>query len=195
MNYSDDEVKNLQNDQVFLNELLKRESQAFESKSIIDLYNILDTLLLFDSDTKQRVNKLYEVIIEEAFKILHSKLENEKMFDLNVETEHYSLRAIYEYAIEKYSGNLLHEAKEIFIILSILTENNAFKGAMQIHLIAVLKNVAFDQFIEKFVDMDKMESTNESFFILYFFDSANKFLHENGHLIKQAIQEVKNIKL
>jgi len=195
MNYSDDEVKNLQNDPVFLNELLERESKAFQNKSIIDLYDILDSLLLFESDTKQRVNKLYGAIIEEAFNILHLKLENEQMFDLNIETDHYSLRAIYEYAIEKYSGNLLHEAKEIFIILSILTDDNIFKGAMQIHLIAVLKNISFEEFLAEFVDMEKMESANESFFILYFFDSANKFLHENAHLIKTAIQEVKKIKL
>jgi len=195
MKYSDNEIKNLQNDPVFLDELQEKEVKAFQSKSIIDLYDILDTLLLFESDTKNRINKLYETIIEEAFKILHSKLENEQMFDLNIEYEHYSLRAIYEYAIEKYSGNLLHEAKEVFIILSILTENNIFKGAMQIHLIAIIQKINFEDFISQFVDANKMESENESFFILYFFDSANKFLHENAHLIKKAIQEVKNIKL
>jgi hypothetical protein len=195
MNYTDEEIINLQNDESFLKELEEKEKKAIENKDIINLYDVLDTLLLFKNENKERINKLYSLIIEEAFINLHNKLKSEDMFNLNVEIEHYSLRAIYEYAIEQYSGGKLHEAKEIFIMLSILTDNNVFKGAMQIHLIAILKNIPFEDFISQFVDMEKMESANESFFILYFFDTANKFLHENAHLIKEAVTEVKNSKI
>ena len=195
MSYTNEEILNLQNDPVFLSELLEKESKAFQTKEIISLYDILDTLLIFESDTKERVNKLYGLIIEEALKNLHIKLEAEQLFNLDEENDHYSLRAIYEYAIEQYNGNRFHEAKELFIMLSILTDNNVFKGAMQIHLISILKKISFEDFLSKFVDMKKMESTNESFFILYFFDIANQFLHENANLIKDVIQEVKNIKI
>ena len=195
MRYTDEEIRNLQNDSVFLAELLERESKAIQTKEIIDLYEILDTLLLFDTDTKERINKLYGLIIEGALANLHKKLKGEQLFDLNNDNDHYSLRAIYEYAIEQYNGNKFHEAKELFIMLSILTENNVFKGAMQIHLISILKEIAFEDFLSRFVDAEKMESTNESFFILYFQDEANKFLHKNSSLIKDAIQEVKNIKI
>lgn len=141
------------------------------------------------------MNKLYSAILENALGNLHQKLENEEMFDLNINSDHYSLRAIYEYGIEQYNGGKLHEAKELFIMLSILTNNNVFKGAMQIHLISILTNMKFEDFLEQFVDMEKMESSNESFFILYFYDIANQFLHKNSNIIKEAIQNVRNIKL
>jgi len=193
MNYTDEEIKSLQNDPVFLAELLEREEKAFQTKNIISLYDVLDSLLLFDSDTKERVNKLYSSIIEGALESLHTKLKGEKLFDVNDENDHYSLRAIYEYAIEQYNGGRFYEAKELFIMLSILTDNNVFKGAMQIHLISILKNIPFEDFISKFVDAEKMKSINKSFFILYFYDEANQFLHNNSNLIQEAIKKVKNI--
>ena len=195
MSYTNEEILSLQNDPVFLNDLLERENNAFHTKEISSLYDVLDTLLLFKTDTKERINKLYSFIIEEALNNLHIKLKNEELFDLNKKNDHYSLRAIYEYGIEQYNGGQLHEAKELFIMLSILTDNNVFKGAMQIHLISILKEISFENFLEDFVDMDKMESENESFFILYFHDKANQFLHKHANLIKSAIQEVKNIKI
>jgi hypothetical protein len=195
MNYTEEDILSLQNDPVFNSELETRERDALEKKDIVQLYDVLDTSLLFDDDRSDKINSLYGSILEIALQKLHTKLESEALFDLENEEDHYSLRAIYEYGIEQYSGGQLHEAKELFIMLSILTDNNIFKGAMQIHLISILKDISFDEFVERLVDMEKMNSANESFFILYFYDIANQFLHENSSLIREAIREVKNIKI
>jgi len=195
MEYSDEEIKRLKNDPVFINELQQREERAERERDIVQLYDVLDTILALDENNKERINKIYGTILEVALEQLQSKLEGESFFDLDNERDHLALRAIYEYGIEQYNHDRLHEAKELFIMLSILTNNPTFIGAMQIHLIAILKNIPFNEFLEKFVDMEKMNSSNESFFILYFYDSANRFLHENGQLIREAIQEVKNLKI
>lgn len=191
MKYSREEIIELERDPLFLNELDKLEVDGKASGDIEKLYDVLDSLLLFEGDHKSRVNIVYEAILEEALKNLHSKLEDSLFFDLNTSKDHLSLRAIYEYAIELYSSKKVEEAKELFIMLSILTENNVFKGAMQIHLVSILKEVEFQDFIHNFVDMEKMDSSNESYFILYFKDVANQFLHQNSSLILEAIQEVR----
>lgn len=195
MEYSNEDIINLKNDPVFIDELQKREEEAEKSRDIVKLYDVLDTLLTFGEDETNRVDKIYGSILEMALDTLHSKLKGEELFNLDDEREHYSLRAIYEYGIEQYNHNRLHEAKELFIMLSILTDNSIFRGAMQIHLISILKDIPFNEFIEKFVDMEKMNSSNESFFILYFYDNANQFLHEHSQLIRDAIREVKSIKI
>ncbi len=193
MELSQDEILQLKNNSSFINELNNREREAKEEKDIIKLYEVLDSLLVLEQH--EQVNKIYSAILEISLELLHSKLKTEELFDLDNEKDHYSLRAIYEYGIEQYRFNRFHEAKELFIMLSILTNSPIFRGAMQIHLVAILKEIPFDEFIEKFVDMEKMKSTNESFFILYFYDNANQFLHENSQLIRDAIIEVKNIKI
>jgi hypothetical protein len=190
-----EKIEKLQNDPQFWEELDKLETQGIENKNIVQLYSVLDILLLVKSSEaiSQRINKIYGVIIEEALSRLHAKLEAEEFLDLNRELDHYILRAVYEYGIDHYSKNNLHEAKEIFIFLSIITENNVFRGAMQIHLVSILTNISFQEFLNKFVDMEKMETENESFFMLYFKDEANRFLHANADLIKKAIREVEDL--
>ena len=188
----DKRIEELKNDPNFLLELNRREEEAKRDRDIIRLYDVLDTLIALEKSDKSRINSIYNLILEIALNSLHSKLESESLFDLDNEYDHYTLRAIYEYGIDHYSHSRFDEAKEIFILLSIVNENPVFKGAMQIHLVAILKKIPFNEFLEKFVDMEAMESKNESFFILYFFDSANQFLHQNSQLIIDAIREVKN---
>jgi len=193
LKYSEEEIESLKDDPVFLDSLQKRESEAFEEQNILKLYDVLDTYLLIEKGSDELINKLYENILELALDKLSHKLQNRETCSLDNDEEHITLRAIYEYAIEHYSTDRLSEASELFLMLSILTENRTFTGAMQIHLVATLKGINFDKFLDDFVDMDMMDNSDESYFLLYFKDSANKFLHENSELITKAVKEMKTV--
>jgi hypothetical protein len=195
LKYSEEEIESLKNDPVFLDSLQKRETEALEEQNILKLYDVLDTYLLLEKGSDEQINRLYENILELALDKLSYKLQSRETCSLDNDEEHITLRAIYEYAIEHYSSGKLHEASELFLMLSILTENRTFIGAMQIHLVATLKNISFDDFLDEFVDIDMMDEQNESFFMLYFRDSANRFLHENSQLITDAVKEMKTVKL
>jgi hypothetical protein len=195
LNYSKEEIVELQNDPSFLDKLNEMEKSGLEDKNLVSLYDVLDSLLLFQEGNSERINKIYEVILEEALHNLKKRLENETLFSLENQIDHYTLRAIYEYGIDKYSKSLFTEAKELFIMLSILTDNSSFKGAMQIHLVAVLKEISLSDFIEEYIDLEELEKDEDSFFMLYFKDNANSFLHENSELIRSAMREVRELKL
>ena len=186
-------IDNLRNNAEFLNQLNEAERTALIEQDIEKLYDVLDTLLLL-GENKERIDNLYNSILETALSYFHHKLEKNENFDLSSYQDHFTLRAIYEFAIEQYRIGAFIEAEELFVMLSIITDHPVFKGAMQIHLISVLKKINFDKFIEEFVDMEKMNSENESFFILYFKEKANSFLHANSSLLVESIKRSQEIK-
>jgi hypothetical protein len=191
LKYTKEEILNLQNDPVFLNELQKLESDGIQKSDLIALYDVLDTILLFEREESEKVNKIYEEILKIAFETLHKKLENRDIFSLDEVSEHLSLRALYEFGIDNFGKKNFEEAKEVFLALSMLSDNPEFRGAMQIHLVGVLKEMVFEEFVDQYIDL---ESKNESYFLLYFKDSANEFLHENKNLIINAVREIESRK-
>ena len=71
---------------------------------------------------------------------------------------------------------------------------------MQIHTVATIKKMPFDNFLNEFVDIEQInkidqsgDETKNSYFILYFYDNANQFLHENQELLIDAIQNSKSL--
>jgi hypothetical protein len=191
LKYTKEEILNLQNDPVFLNELQKLESDGIQKSDLIALYDVLDTILLFEREESEKVNKIYEEILKIAFETLHKKLQNRDIFSLDEVSEHLSLRALYEFGIDNFGKKNFEEAKEVFLALSMLSDNPEFRGAMQIHLVGVLKEMVFEEFVDQYIDL---ESKNESYFLLYFKDSANEFLHENKNLIINAVREIESRK-
>jgi hypothetical protein len=201
MNASDIKVEELKTDHVFLETLKNKKSEAISQKNIIKLYEVLDNYLFLSRDEDQKtIDEIYSVILDKAIDNLTYKLESNQMFSFEDEEEHMTLRAIYEYAIEHYSSNSFSEARELFLMLSILTENNNFRGAMQIHAVATIKKLSFDDFLDQFVDIEQIkkidetgDETKNSYFILYFYDNANQFLHENKQLLTEALQRAKRL--
>ncbi|EJF07748.1 hypothetical protein ThvES_00000870 [Thiovulum sp. ES] len=191
MNYTKEEILNLQNDPVFLHELQRIEKEGVEKSDLIALYDVLDSVLLFEREESERVNKIYEEILKIAFQKLHDKLQNRDIFSLDEVSEHLSLRALYEFGIDNFGKKNFEEAKEVFLALSMLSDNPEFRGAMQIHLVGVLKKMVFEEFVDEYIDL---ESKNDSYFLLYFKDSANGFLHENRNLILNAVREIESRK-
>lgn len=186
-------IEDLRQNSEFLKQLENSENSAIFEKNIEKLYDVLDSLLMLGNQN-ERIDKIYNLILEFALSHFHQKLETNENFNLEISNDHYTLRAIYEFAIEQYHSNAFIEAEELFVMLSIITEEPLFKGAMQIHLIAVLKKIEFNKFIEDFVDMERMNLENESFFILYFKDNANKFLHDNACLLRESIKRSQEMK-
>ena len=194
-------VESLKNDSVFLQTLKEKETKAINTQDLIQLYEVLDNYLVLErKEDNKTINKIYTVILDKAIENLTQKLETNDFFSFEDEEEHLTLRAIYEYAIEHYSSNAFSDARELFLMLSVMTQNNAFKGAMQIHAIGTIKKMPFDNFLNEFVDIDKInkidktgDETKNSYFILYFYDNANQFLHENQELLIDAIQNSKSL--
>jgi uncharacterized pyridoxal phosphate-containing UPF0001 family protein len=192
LKYTKEEISSLQNDPVFLHELQKLEKEGTEKSDIVALYDVLDSILLFEREESERVNKIYEEVLKIAFKKLHEKLQNREIFSLDEVNEHLSLRALYEFGIDNFGKGNFEESKEVFLALSMLSDNGEFRGAMQIHLVGVLKKMKFEEFVDEFIDL---ESENNSYFLLYFKDSANTFLHENKNLIINAVREIESRKI
>jgi hypothetical protein len=190
MNYTEEEIEDLRKDPVFLGSLERRESEALESGDIIQLYDVLDSYMMIDAGSEEQISRLYEMILDKALDRLAGKLESGDLCNLDDQSEETTLRALYEYAIENYSSGRYHEASELFMMLSILTDEPTFKGAMQIHLVATLKEIDFDEFLNSFVDIEMINSS-ESHFMLYFYDNANRFLHDNSELIREAVMSMK----
>jgi hypothetical protein len=192
LKYTKEEIQSLQNDPVFLHELEKIENDGTQKGDLIALYDVLDTILLFERNESERVNRLYENVLKLAFESLHTKLQSQDIFDLQNTYEYLSLRALYEYGIDKFGKGDFVEAKEIFLALSMLSNNNDFKGAMQIHLVGVLTKMKFEEFVDEYIDL---ETQNETHFLLYFKDNANNFLQENRELIIKAVREIESRKI
>ena len=194
-------VESLKNDSVFLQTLKEKEIKAISTQDLIQLYDVLDNYLVLERKEDQKtINKIYTAILDKAIENLTQKLETNDFFSFEDEEEHLTLRAIYEYAIEHYSSNSFADARELFLMLSVMTKNNTFKGAMQIHTVATIKKMPFDNFLNEFVDIEQInkidqsgDETKNSYFILYFYDNANQFLHENQELLIDAIQNSKSL--
>jgi len=185
------DIEALKKNEEFLANLVLIEAEMNEEKSIKKGYQLLDTLLLVSED-EDKINEVFTFILKEAFDRLAEYLSQQKGFDLSIEEELFTARAIYEHAIERYSENDMKGAKELFQVLHYTVDDTRLKDAMMVHAVAVMKGKDFDTFMSKIADTSKYDETDKlAYFLLYFKIDTERFLRENKALVSKAQDELR----
>ncbi len=109
----------------------------------------------------------YANILDLALERLTNALEEPRKMNFDEVQDFATIRALYEYAIEHYSAEKLHDASALFEVLSGISSSNDFSNAMKIHVKSANENIPLDDFIEKIADVDATQSSG-TFYISKF---------------------------
>lgn len=176
----------------FLGFLDEKEAAALESKSISELYEVLDSLLILDLD-ESRIHKIYGEILTVSFDKIEDRLKNEKKLSLDDE-DIYFVRSFYEHAVEKWSCENYDGAKELFFILSQIVEDEKFVDAINVHLLATAQNKDMDTFYDKDVEhQNEVSEEKYGYFILDFKFNTKEYLDANLSLIQDQYEKLKHL--
>ena len=156
-----------------LERLKEKVLKGVDSGDIAALYILeAEAQELFDEQT---LIAYYSNILELALENLTNGLEVMKRFDMGDVQDFSTLRALYEYAMEHYAQNQLHDAAALFEILSGLSSDEKFSSAMRVHMQATRAKMSLDDFLEQVADLEATQHFG-SFYIASFNESAQKML-------------------
>jgi len=172
------------NDPQFTQKLNELEQNALKTQKLTDLYEVLDVLSGTESD-ESRVNNIYQNILEIALELFANKLESKETLNLDDEEELYTLRALYEYAINHYSNSDFKGASELFLMLSILTNNATIVFSMQLHAISSAEHIKFEDFVERFIDLEALQNDEGAIFMDRFKDGVQEYVDSKATTLKE----------
>ncbi len=176
----------------FLGFLEEKEAAALESKSISELYEVLDSLLILDLE-ENRIHKVYAEILKVSFDKIEGRLKDEKKLSLDND-DIYFIRSFYEHAIEKWSCENYDGAKELFFILTQIVEDKKLVDAMTIHLLACAQKKDMDTFYDKDVEhQNEVEDEKYGYFILDFKFDVKEYLNKNISSIEEQYEKLKHL--
>ncbi|PLY06508.1 MAG: hypothetical protein C0625_09125 [Arcobacter sp.] len=174
----------------FLKYLEETRVDAIATKNISALYEVLDSFLVLDLD-EEKINSVYQHILQISFENVEKIVNENRKLKLEGDDLFY-VRAFYEHAVEKWSYENFDGAKELIFVLSNITEDELLCSALQVHIVALSKNIDLDSFYEKEVDLNS--STDEEkygYFITNFNYDKKEYLENN---IKTLEKEYENLK-
>ena len=176
----------------FLECLEDLEKKALESKSLSVLYQVLDSLLVLDLD-EERVHTIYQEILKAAFDGIEDRLKEDAKLSLDNDDIFY-IRSFYEHAIEKWSMNNAHGAKELFFILTQICEDELLVEALNVHLIACSLDSDMDHFYEENVEHEQSHSEDKyGYFILDFKFDKKEYLEQHVDLLQKEFEELSHL--
>ena len=184
-------VEELKKDEEFLANIKRLEEECKEEQSIAKGYQLLDAQLIIEAP-EEEINEIFTFIVNAAFDNLAEKLASCKVFNMEDAEDIAAARAIYEHGKQRYSENDLKGAKEIFLILSHSVGKNSLKDAMLLHAAAIIAKINFDDFIEKYVDVSKVEESDPlAFFIQTFTKSIPDMFTHFEKEVARAREEIR----
>jgi hypothetical protein len=182
-------IEEIKQDKKFLKNLKDQEKRALFNHDIVELYEVLDMILLLDLE-EDRLENIH--ILKIAFEELKERLDLEKPFKIEVLKDALMMRAIYERAIESWSNDDVETAKDIFLMLYSLTKDEKLKKSFEIHLVTTLKRIYIDDFYEMFVINDdnigNEEFSNYDYFLKEFKPEVEQFMLENREILEKEIE-------
>ena len=185
------DIDRLKNDAEFQENVRLLEQEMHEAQSIAKGYQLLDIKLALQED-EERINELFTFIVNQAFDTLAEYLTQHKGFALSDPEEYATARAIYEHGIQRYSENDTKGAKEIFLVLYHQIDEPEVKDAMMIHACAVMEGVTFDDFIDNFADVTRLDPEDpKSVFITEFTHPNDRLLAMWAHHVEAGKNELK----
>lgn len=189
-----EDFSDLKNNPEFMMQLKNREEEAVKAKNVQGMYEVLDTSVMLDL-SGERLDRIYTEILQTVFDRLADKLTKEEFFDINNPEDLYTLRGIYEHGIERWSEGDFKGAKEIFLILHYIANDETLSQAMMPHIAAAASQTKLDDFIDELVDT-KNPNDHEiySFFLTNFKPSVEGFMKEKAGALEEALGELESLK-
>jgi len=186
------DVEALKNDPEFQENLKLLEQECKETQSVAKGYQLLDAYLVIDKD-EESLNELFSFLVNNAFDKLATYLTEHKTFDVrNNDEERAIARALYEYGMQRYSENDTKGAKEIFLVLHHLIDDDELKDAMMVHAAAVMAGNSFDNFIDKVVKLDDVNPADPlAMFVKDFVQPTDILLEMWKKYVEQGKEELK----
>jgi len=128
-----------------------------------------------------------------AFDGIGAKLDAHKKLSLDGDDFLY-IRAFYEHAIEKWSGNNFQGAKELLFVLSQIVDDELLNEAINVKLIACSEGKDLDNFYETTVfHQQTARDEKYGYFILDFkFDTKN-YLDSKTASLEAIYEELKHL--
>jgi len=191
MNNQELDIEALKKDSEFLENLKKLEKEMRDENSVAKGYQLLDAKLVIEA-SEDEVNDLFTFIVNTSFDTLAEYLSKNQKFDLGNPEDWATARAIYEHGIQRYSENDKKGAKEIFLVLYHMIEDEEIREAMLVHVGAVMAGHSFDDFIDNLVDIKGMNPEDpNSFFITTFVQPVDILQQMFSRFIVEAKEELK----
>jgi len=191
MNNQELDIEALKKDSEFLDNLKKLEKEMRDENSVAKGYQLLDAKLVIEA-SEDEVNDLFTFIVNTSFDTLAEYLSKNQKFDLGNPEDWATARAIYEHGIQRYSENDKKGAKEIFLVLYHMIEDEEIREAMLVHVGAVMAGHSFDDFIDNLVDIKGMNPEDpNSFFITTFVQPVDILQQMFSRFIVEAKEELK----
>ncbi len=122
--------------------------------SIVKKYEKLEELMNKNRD--EEINEVFRGILEEAFKLINEKIENQKTLDVNNPEEAAAIRAMFEYMLELWDEGAIDEAKAVGYDMVYLVEDKKLKEMFSMFVIGMLAGLGLDEFFEKYVKTHKV---------------------------------------
>ena len=174
----------------FLKFLLEKEELANETRSIKELYEVLDVMLVLDLD-ENKINTIFDTILQVAFEKVEEALANKKPLDL-ASDDLYIARAIYEYAIENWSSQNPDGAKGIFYILISILEDKHQNNSLMVHIISTHNQESLESFYNKVVPNEANQDIYGYFITNYNFD-IDEYIKENINIINDINTQIQSM--
>ncbi|SFV69347.1 hypothetical protein MNB_SV-13-614 [hydrothermal vent metagenome] len=191
MNTPEIHIEELKKDPEFLANIARLEVECKEEESIAKGYQLLDAQLVIEAD-EDDINEIFTFIVNTAFDRLAQKLTDGKSFDMNIDEELATARAIYEHGIQRYSEKDKKGAKEIFLVLNYTLDHAELKDAMMVHAAAVMAGHSFEDFIENLVDVTGVNENDPlAFFIQTFTQPTDILLTMFAKQVKEGKEELR----
>jgi len=191
MNNQELDIEALKKDSDFLENLKKLELEMKEENSVAKGYQLLDAKLVIEAG-EDEINDLFTFIVNTSFDTLAEYLSKNQKFDLSNPEDWATARAIYEHGIQRYSENDKKGAKEIFLVLYHMVQDEEIREAMLVHVGAVMAGHSFDDFIDNLVDIKGMNPEDpNSFFITTFVQPVDILQQMFSKFIIEAKEELK----
>ncbi len=159
------DLEALKKDKEFQENLKLLESEMKAEESIAKGYQLLDAKLLMEA-SQEEINEIFTFIVNKAFDRLSETLSQQQKFDMSDPEQWATARAIYEHGIQRYSENDLKGAKEIFLVLYYLIQEQELSDAMMIHSASVMAGHDFDSFIENIADVKSINPNDATAFFI-----------------------------
>ena len=122
--------------------------------SIVKQYEVLEDLMNKNKDDE--INEVFRKILEDTFKLVNEKIENEKTLDVNNPEEAAAIRAMFEYMLELWDERAIEEAKAVGYDMVYLVDDKKLKEMFSMFVIGMLAGLSLDEFFEKYVKTDKV---------------------------------------
>lgn len=176
----------------FLKYLEETRVDAIATKNISALYEVLDSFLVLDLD-EEKINAVYQHILQISFENVEKIVNENRKLELEGNDLFY-VRAFYEHAVEKWSYENYKGAKELIFVLSNIVDDEILCSALQVHIIALSKEIDLDSFYESEVDLNaSTEDEKYGYFITNFNYNKKEYLEKNKDTLKKEYENLKHL--